>query len=783
MTPQGAARGRVRDRRGLHRFLVTLAGAQGRRPPAVQRVVTAGVLPDGAPAAYEHIDGQLPLGARLGRAGAMPSNEARACSRASAMGRQGARRRPRPRRHPRRPRRALVRCQGGLMACLVDFGIDRLLGVRPASTVEPRRPRQHRAAASRLSASGWSSPRTRARTRTPSARLPGRSPHGEAVFGAAAGHRSSRPPARSRRPEQGGAARLGTRRSTRWCSRPSRRTLGPLWLGGGTSRPLTDALIGEALRRHHARRVRGGISLLARRRGDDEIAERRRAVGHTGSWADVVDALRTTADATETPRRRRRCSSASPACSEAEVKDPPPPARSTSPSPRATRATTSPGVCAQDLRAPSPPGERTRPARDIDAAANAAERNRLYVTLARVYAERDLRTRERPRRLHPGCRDRSPADEEVVARSSASRATTRSSGARRSRTSPRPPRAASPPRPSCSSSARAAGQEKTLRPEFALACFNQATALSPGNDAALEGAASIYRGQQWPGSPTLLKRRRRALASTTCGRERAPGNRSSSGSGFDATRARQFAERVLNEGTALGQRRSSSGSTSRGGTEGSSSASSSTKADALVLETTRRRPLQARRVYRPPLRLRQGGRIETGPRGRPAQRRALKEPRAHPARRQPRAAAQVPQAETRSRPPAAEGGARQPDRARSSGRFVDHAAGGGGGEGDPPRRPTTQASPRLSAARSILTAAGTFSPPCSRRHAGLVRPARRWSCCWSAGPLLETPSAPSTRAQPLPSSAPSTSKGHGPPSKRSAASPRSGATRARRRRA
>ena len=69
--------GRARDRRALQRFLLAQRALKQVHNPAVQRIVAAGLLPDGRPfVAAEHIDGQL-LSARIGRAGAMHINEAR----------------------------------------------------------------------------------------------------------------------------------------------------------------------------------------------------------------------------------------------------------------------------------------------------------------------------------------------------------------------------------------------------------------------------------------------------------------------------------------------------------------------------------------------------------------------------------------------------------------------------------------------------------------------------------------------------------------------------------
>jgi len=550
--------GRVRDRRGLHRFLVAQRALKAVDHPAVQRVVTAGVLPDGrAYLAYEHIDGQL-LSARLGRAGAMHINEAKGVLQGLCEGLDRVHAAGLAHADIRADHVVLVRREGGLSGVLVDFGIDRLLGVRPgvdpsnlvvlASTARglaPERIRQGSPADARSDVYALGALTWEILTAKP-------------VFGAAAGidlvlaHLGQEPEAPSKAAPRGWVTKevdavvlkaLAKNPADRYAS------------AGHFFQAVTDALKGKRSGDITRDEFEARRKLLAEAPGDDEIALAVEQSGAQGiPWADVVDALRTTADATEDAAAKKALLFRAARVLEAEVKD--------LAAARAIYVTLAEGdqgddvakARAQDLRrALATPDERTEILlEDIDAAASAAERARLYVTLARVY-ERDLKDAENALVAYTQAVIESPADEEVAGEverlagddaklwgETLSHVSEATKG--------REPAEAVP----LFLRAGRWYQEKTLRPEFALACFNQAAALSPGNDAALEGAASIYRkGQQWPELAGTLLKRADALAGTARGRDaRAEAAELLEQRLNDATRARELAERVLNEDAA-----------------------------------------------------------------------------------------------------------------------------------------------------------------------------------------------------------------------------------------
>jgi tetratricopeptide (TPR) repeat protein len=550
--------GRVRDRRGLHRFLVAQRALKAIDHPAVQRVVTAGVLPDGRPyLAYEHIDGQL-LSARLGRAGAMHINEAKGVLQALCEGLDKVHAAGLAHADIRTDHVVLVRKEAGLSGVLVDFGIDRLLGVRPgvdpsnlvvlaatAKGLAPERIRQGTPADARSDVYALGALTWEILTAKP-------------LFGAAAGidlvlaHLAQEPEAPSKAAPRGWVTKEVDAVVLKALAKAPADRYGS---AGQFFQAVSDALKGKRSGDITRDEFEARKGLLKEAPGDDELALAVEQSGTQGiPWADVVEALRTVADATDDAAAKKALRFRVARVLEAEVKD--------LAAARAVYVELAEGdsgddvakARAQDLRrALATPEERTEILlEDIDAAANATERARLFVTLARVY-ERDLKDSENALVAYTQAVIESPADDEIAAEverltGDDAKAWGETLSAISEATKGREPADAVP----LFLRAGRWYQEKTLRPEFALACFNQAIGLAPGNDAALEGAASIYRkGQQWPELAGTLLKRADALAGTARGRDaRAEAAELLETRLNDGTRARELAERVLHEDAA-----------------------------------------------------------------------------------------------------------------------------------------------------------------------------------------------------------------------------------------
>ncbi len=121
---------KVRDRRGLHRFLTAQRALKAIDHHAVTKVLGAGLLPDGRPyLATEFIDGQL-LSTRLGRVGAMHINEARPVLEAISEGLDLVHASGIMHSDLRPEHVVLVRRDGKLSGVLVDWAVDRMAGSR-----------------------------------------------------------------------------------------------------------------------------------------------------------------------------------------------------------------------------------------------------------------------------------------------------------------------------------------------------------------------------------------------------------------------------------------------------------------------------------------------------------------------------------------------------------------------------------------------------------------------------------------------------------------------------
>ncbi|MDP3278116.1 MAG: protein kinase [Deltaproteobacteria bacterium] len=121
---------KVRDRKGLQRFLLAQRALKRVDHPSVQKILAAGTLPDGRPyLASEMIDGQF-LSVRIGRTGAMHINEAKTLLESVAAGLDAAHRAGIMHSDIRPEHVVVVRREGQLQGVLVDFAVDRLAAAR-----------------------------------------------------------------------------------------------------------------------------------------------------------------------------------------------------------------------------------------------------------------------------------------------------------------------------------------------------------------------------------------------------------------------------------------------------------------------------------------------------------------------------------------------------------------------------------------------------------------------------------------------------------------------------
>jgi tetratricopeptide (TPR) repeat protein len=553
--------GRLRDRRALQRFLVAQRALKAIDHPAVQRVAAAGLLSDGrAYLAYDPIDGQL-LSARLGRAGAMHINEARLVLQALCEGLDKVHAAGLAHGDIRTDHVVLVRRDGQLSGVLVDFAVDRLLGARPgadpanltvlvntAKGLAPERIRTGSAADARSDVYGLGVLTWEILTAKPLF-------HAATSFDLVVAHISETPEAPSKVAPRGWVTReidavvlkaLAKDPADRYAS------------AGHFFTAITDALKGKRSGDITRDEFEARKAAVIEAPGDDEKSLALEQSGGQGiPWADVAEALRTIADGVEDKGARKALLFRAARVLEAEVKD--------LAAARKVYESLAEGDDADEVakarvqeirRTLATPEEKAEILlEEIDAEKLATERARLYVSLARVY-ERDLKDAENALVALTQAVIESPADDEIAAEVE--------------RLAGDDAKSWSEPLQVISDAikGREAGEqvplylragrwyaEKTLRPEYALACYNQVIALSPGNDAALEGAANIYRkAQQWAELTGTLLKRGDAAGATAKGRDaRAEAADLLESKLNDANRAREFAERVLAEDPAHGR--------------------------------------------------------------------------------------------------------------------------------------------------------------------------------------------------------------------------------------
>ena len=521
----------VRDRRGLQRFLTAQRALKAIDHPAVQRIVAVGVLPDGRPyLAAEHIDGQL-LSARLCAAPARCTSTKRGpCSSPSPRGSTGCT--PIGIMHSdlRTEHVVLVRKDNALSGVLVDFAVDRLAelaarrsGHRLAAGADRQRRRRSHPSARALAAPADVRSDVYALGALAYEMLTGKPVFaGTTPIDLIVAHVTQTPEAPSKVAPRGWVAREVDAVVLRALAKdPAERHA----RAGEFVKALNEALQGQAHGGHHARRVRGAQGrACSRRLATRTRRSRSRAPAIRASRGRTCcAALRESARKADDRRTSRHCCSAPRALRSSELGDlANARARSTRRSCCSTRATRSPA-----RRSPRSAAPWRRPKRRPSCCSKRRKgehareaRGALPRAVGGVRA-RDQGHRERLVAATQALSEAPGRRRDLRATSSASRATTRQ--VERDAADPVAGRRGQEPRIGalrCSCAPGAGTPRSSSRPDFAVACFTQALALEPGNDAALEGAAQIYRkAQQWAELVAVLLKRADAQSSPARARE------------------------------------------------------------------------------------------------------------------------------------------------------------------------------------------------------------------------------------------------------------------------
>ena len=551
--------GRARDRRALQRFLLAQRALRRVDHAAVQKVVGAGVLPDGrAYLVTDHIDGQL-LSARIARAGAMHINEARGVFQSISEGLDAVHAAGLAHGDLRTEHVVLVRREGGIAGVLVDFGIDRLGGARhgaqdaasflvllgSARGLAPERARLGTAADARSDVYGLGALAFEVLTGKP---LFADTSLADLVVA----HITQTPEAPSKVAPRG------------WVAKEVDAVLLKALAKNPDERYATAGAFFAAL--NEATKVKRGAEVTkdeftARREAlaaaptEDEKALAVEGAGGNGiAWADVVAAFQEIAEATEDAAAKRALRFRAARVLEAEVKD------------LAAAKAVYESIAAMEggdelaaarvkeiRRATANDEERAEMLlEDIEAEALPAEKARLWSDLAKHY-ERALHDADNALVGYTEAVIVSPADDDLaaeIARLIGDDATKWNEVATHVSEAAKDRDAAD----QAALYLRAGRwyQEKMKRSDFALACFNQAIAAAPGNDDALEAAAVIYRkAQQWPELVAVLLKR----ADAQGGASKAHDLRAEAADVLEAkledrTRSRELVEKVLAEDAA-----------------------------------------------------------------------------------------------------------------------------------------------------------------------------------------------------------------------------------------
>ncbi|MBI5516486.1 MAG: tetratricopeptide repeat protein [Deltaproteobacteria bacterium] len=548
--------GRVRDRRGLQRFLTAQRALRDVQHPAVQRIVSAGVLPDGRPYLIaEHIDGQL-LSARLGRTGPMHVNEAKTFLGALCEGLDKVHAAGLAHADIRPDHVVLVRREGTLSGVLVDFGLDRLGGVRPgaldqaslfvllgsARTLSPERARGTSGADARSDVYALGALTYEVLTGKPVF-------SGATAMDTLVAHIVQTPEPPSKLAPRGWVSKdVDAVVLQSLAKEPEHRYAS----AGGFFHALMDALRGKKAAELTPEEFTARKTALAEAPGDEERAQALEASGtHGVLWTEVALGLREVGDGCEDEAAKKALRFRLARVLEAEVKD----LKAAREVYEALAAGEGGDPVArarsQELRrALATPEERAEILlEDADAETQPTAKARAYGELAKLY-ERELKDPEGALHAYTLALTETPSDGDLVTEIE------RLGGEDKTRWGEVLQSVAGAVQGREPGDAVALllvvarwYQEKVQRSDFALGCYTQALTLVPGQDAALEGAAGIYRkAQQWPELAAALVKRADAQKDGA----RAQALRAEAADLYDArlsdrARARELCEKVLAE--------------------------------------------------------------------------------------------------------------------------------------------------------------------------------------------------------------------------------------------
>jgi len=546
--------GRARDRRGLHRFLLAQRALRAVEHPAVQRIVGAGLLPDGRPyVATEHIDGQL-LSARLARAGAMHINEFRPVLQSITEGLDKVHAAGLAHSDLRTDHVVLVRRDGALSGVLVDFGLDRLAGARhgaidaasflvllgSARALAPERARLGTPADARSDVYGlgvltWDVLTGKGLFASPS------------LADQVVAHLTHEPEAPSKVAPRGWVTKELDAVVLRSLAKdPAERFAS----AGEFFSAVLDAVKGRRAGDIAREEFDARKTALLEAPGDDDKALALETAGNQGiAWTDVADALRAAADAATDAGPKKALQYRIARVLEQEVRD------------LAAARAVYEAIAAQEggdeiasakvkeiRRATATPDEKVEILlEEIEAESLSTEKARLWHEVARVY-ERDLNDRDNAAVALTEAVTASPADDTLIddlARLLGDD-TARWTDAVQSINEAAKDRDPQEQLPLY----KLAGTwylERLKRQDFALACFTAAIKLAPNDDEALGGAEAIYRKQsQWPELVgTLLKRADARADDATARGLRADAADVLESKLNETVKAREFCEAVL----------------------------------------------------------------------------------------------------------------------------------------------------------------------------------------------------------------------------------------------
>jgi tetratricopeptide (TPR) repeat protein len=543
----------ARDRRALHRFLVAQRALGAVDDPAVQKILGAGLLPDGRPyVATDHIDGQM-LSSRLARAGAMHVNEARGVLQALTEALDRVHKAGLTHGDIRTEHVVLVRRDGQLSGVFIDFALDRLAGARPggqdavaflqatgARAIAPERIRRGTPADAGSDVYSLGTLAYEVLTGKP------------AFTGATAAdlilaQLTHEPEAPSKIAPRGWVSKdLDAVVLKALAKDPADRY--------ATAGAFFDAVL-EAVKGRRAGDVTreefdARVSALKDAPTDDDKALAVETAGGKGiSWGDVAEALSGVAESAEDLGAKRALRFRVARILEAEVKDL---ARARAAYEAIAEMEGGDEIAkarAKDIRRATATAEERADMllEEIDAEPSVTERARLYRELGRLY-EKDLNDVDNAVVAFTQAVLESPADDELAGdleRLNGDDAArwNEALGSITEAIKGREPGDAVP-------LYLRAGRwylAKVNRSDFALACFTQAISLVPGNDDALEAAGQIYRkAQQWPELIGVLLKRADAQVNPAAGLPyRAEAADLVESKLNDAKKAREIAEAVL----------------------------------------------------------------------------------------------------------------------------------------------------------------------------------------------------------------------------------------------